>query len=515
MKRTGSVLLALGALVAAPGSIAPAHADPDFSGFSTRATATPLKVEVYEPAIPIPAEPQAEFDFSYTRVDGASGPISAARASALWPGDSVGEGWKTVGEALGMPDTLTKDGYPEQVNAESPGDTTQASQEPFPGVVARVSASDQKAIAKVGYSSGGDVQEDQPDDAAAQDPLSALVTGDLSALGGAITGSSGGSADDPSTGSPLGPLAVLVDAGAMHSVSSTDYSGGAVLARSTSRLGEISLVAGLVKLTGVEVAATTTSNVGTGAKSNYHIHIGGMTIAGQPYSIGPDGIERGGSTTPMPGLPSDPADALKALGISIEMPKPEVLSEGAEGGVNARGLKITIDTQPLRAKLPELPLGELVNQLPDAAAQLKSLLLAATDAHPKLVVSLGVVTTDAMTVAGFGADETATTPTAAGVAGRAGTTGSAVAGAAAAPPAAPGEAPPTDGPPAATTALEALSAVPGLPPLGSIPMVLGLLGLFLASGAGWYLRRAGLLLFGAAGTCVHGLKAGVPDLRKA
>ena len=54
----------------------------------------------------------------------------------------------------------------------------------------------------------------------------------------------------------------------------------------------------------------------------------------------------------------------------------------------------------------------------------------------------------------------------------------------------------------------------GLPPLGSVPMLLILGGLALAGGVGWYLRVAGLQLFGATAACVHGLKAGIPDLRK-
>jgi hypothetical protein len=46
-------------------------------------------------------------------------------------------------------------------------------------------------------------------------------------------------------------------------------------------------------------------------------------------------------------------------------------------------------------------------------------------------------------------------------------------------------------------------------------MLLLLGGLALASGAAWYLRSAGLLLFGGASACSFGLKAGIPDLRKA
>src|SRR4051794_24685229 len=69
-------LLALGGAT----SLTPAHAAADFSGFSTHAQATPLRVEIREPAIPIPSDPQAELNFSYTKVDGASGPIGTARA---------------------------------------------------------------------------------------------------------------------------------------------------------------------------------------------------------------------------------------------------------------------------------------------------------------------------------------------------------------------------------------------------------------------------------------------------
>src|SRR5690348_10035233 len=108
--------LALG-LVAAPlAAMAPAQAvvkaDPTYGGFSTVATASPLKLEVFEPVIPIPTDPQFEMDFSYTRVEGNSGPSTTARASAMWPGPAIGEGLKTFGEQLHLPPQLTDGGYP-------------------------------------------------------------------------------------------------------------------------------------------------------------------------------------------------------------------------------------------------------------------------------------------------------------------------------------------------------------------------------------------------------------------
>lgn len=511
------VMLLTSALCLAPAAIGPAHAaraTADFAGFTAEATATPLKIEVYEPAIPIPADPQFELDFSYTRADGTSGPTGTARASALWPGDSVGEGWKTVGGAIGLPDELTKDGYPIQVNAESPGATTHSSQEPMPGIVTRADAGDQRATAKAGYSTAGDTSQGQLDgDPEPTNPLTALSSGDLSALGSALTGTTS-SGDDQAPTRPLGAFSALVDVGGVQSVSTTDYSGDTLIARSTSRLAEISLVGGLVKLTGVEVVARTTSNLADGAKSTDKVRIGGITIAGQSYAITPDGIE-GGGAPPVPGLPADPTAALKTLGIGIEMPKPQIDADGPQGDIAVRGIQVTIDTTPLRSALPALPIGDLVGGLPDEAGQLKSLLLALGEAHPKVVLTFGANTATAATAAGFDIGEQ---PAAAGSSATGTPSGSAPAGAGSAPAAGadPEVAPaPAAAPASASAALSPASAVPGLPPLGSIPAMVALLGLVLASGAGWYLRRAGGLLFGVGSSCSHGLKAGVPDLRKA
>jgi hypothetical protein len=90
------------------------------------------------------------------------------------------------------------------------------------------------------------------------------------------------------------------------------------------------------------------------------VNYGGITIAGVPYAFTSDGVVAGGSPVPVPGLPAAATDLLKTLGISIEMPKPQVTQDGASATAAAQGLTITIDTAPLRSKLPSLPLGDLV-----------------------------------------------------------------------------------------------------------------------------------------------------------
>lgn len=516
-------LLALG-LVAGSGAAAlvpaqavvPAEA---YGGFATVATASPLKLEVFEPAIPIPTEPQFEIDFSYTRVLGDSGPTTTARASAMWPGAAIGEGLKTFGEQLGLPPQLTENGYPVQANAGYPGDTTQQVQEFFPGMVGRVNAGDKRTVAKVGYT-GTDISDGDAGDGeapASTNPLDAILAGDLGALGGVLTGTVTGSTNDPADSNPMGALSLLIDFDGMSSVSSSDYDGDKVVATATSRIGELRLLTGLIKLTGINVVTKVSSTLGGGAKTSQSVDVGGMTIAGQKFSYGPEGFNVAGSTTPVPGLPTNAADLLKMLGVTIEVPAPVVTKDGLSGSVDAAAVRITLDTKPLRSKLPSLPLDQLVAQLPDLPGQanlLKGLLLSLNTFSPKLVLHLGQSFASATTVAPFdfegGTGETEeVAPAAASGSTGTGTTGAAGTGAVT------GEIPPAaDVTPEVTTPVETLSSVPGLPPLGSIPMLLMLAGLALAGGIGWYLRQAGGILFGGAAACSLGLKAGIPDLRK-
>ncbi|MCZ4500172.1 MAG: hypothetical protein JWQ74_2727 [Marmoricola sp.] len=528
-KRATASVIVLGLFaVGGAASLAPAQADQDFSGFTTFALATPLRVEIYEPAIPIPASPNLELNFSYTKVNGTSGPSSTARGSALWPGDSVGEGLKTFGEQLGLPGALTDNGYPVQINAQTPGDTASATQEFFPGNTGKVSTTDKKAIAKVGYGTAGDVAEgDVGDGKKPTSPslLDLLQTGDLSAIGGILTGALTGKPGDPQpSASPLGGLSALVNVGGMESVSTTDYDpdSDVVTATATARLGTIGLIGGLVKLDGVEVVTKTTSNIAKGAKTSKSITIGGMSIAGQKFGFSGTSVVAQGKDTPIPGLPDAPAAALKALGLSFELGKSVTKKEGPAGSITAEGLRISIDTQPLLSKLPKLPLGDLVSQLPDLPGQaniLKGLIIALGEAHPRIDLVLGQSQTSAQTIAGIDPGTgNVVPPTSTPGTGDPGTsdpgTGDPVT---AAGPVGAEEPPSADNPgsPAPnTTPINPLASVPGLPPLGGLKTWLVLLGALIAAGAGWYLRRAGLLLFGGASTCVHGLKAGIPDLRK-
>lgn len=503
MKRLALSVAALGVVgaglpTAGPVSASPAAEEPPFSGYSSSAWAAPVRLEIYDPSIPIPHSPQFEVEFGYSLVEADSG-SSHGRASWLWPGDPVGEGLKTFVEQLGLPPKLGEKGYPVQVNAIAPGGPAEHKDEPFPGTIMRTSADDAGATASMGFSPDGQTQDSE--DTPTGSPLAGLL-----GLLGAPT-----PAGEPPASAPgiPAPLEVLVDFGGYQSSSRNTADSESVQASSRSALGEVRLLGGLIQMSGISTRSTASSDGSkgvAGGKSTY----GSMTIAGKEFSIGPDGVVSAGKPSPIPGLPDDPAAALAKLGLSIVVPKARLTREGDKAVSVVEGLRIELDTKVLKPVLAALPLDKLVALFPDLpgqASQLKSLLSGVTSLAPRFVITLGVATSTVDTVQAVPVEPPPVVPEPAppGLPGVDTGTG-----------AAPAVVPPVVEPPAAAPA-DLDDVVPvsaGLPPLFSIPGVLFLGALALAVAVGSYLRKMGTLALGA-GSCSHGLASGLPDLRKA
>ncbi|MGZ4449572.1 MAG: choice-of-anchor P family protein [Nocardioides sp.] len=546
-RRAGRSLavLAVVGLALPLGGTAPAHAaaDPAYSGYSTVAQASPVKIEVYEPTIPIPANPQGEVELGYSHVEADTG-SAQGRASYLWPGDAVGEGFKTIVENLGLPDQvsgpLAAQGYPVQVNSTYPSDQQSQADEPFPGMVMRTSASEGRTTAQTGYSTDCQVDPAQPSGGGGGGggggvpgvpglpplpsvpglpPLpvpGAKPSGQASPQAHARASSGKAAADDTSCQLPA-QLAALVDFGGYVSSSSSSNDGTTVGAKSRSALTDVELLGGVITVSGVHATSLASSD-GRHAVPAGRAGYGTLAIAGQEFTIGPDGIRGHGQSQPIPGLPDQPAKALEALGVQITVPKPAYTHDGEQATSDVAALVVTIDTHQLRSKLDGVPFDQIVGAVPDQAGQLKSLLGAAVHLSPKFVITLGDATTSVNTVQGISfPTPTATPPAAGGTSG--GTSGSSGAtsggsstGVGSAPAAG---APAGSSAPAAGTLTDAAPAGAGLPPLYSLPGALLFGGIGLAAAGGTWLRKIGLLALGGAGSCPHGLDSGLPDLRKA
>jgi hypothetical protein len=514
------------ALAALPvGAVAPAQAgdaEPAYSGYATVSHATPLHVELYEPTIPIPASPQAELSFGYSMVE-ADSTTSLGRASYLWPGDAVGEGWKTIIENLGFPPQisgpLAGDGYPFQVNAGSTGKPSDED-EPFPGMVMRARSSDDRTTAQTGYSTNCQVEDGQQEDKGdgGDGP-------DAPSLPGVPPPPSPSSTSEPQDGGATtaraesscripAQLAALVDFGGYISTSDFANKGSAVSATSRAALTDVALLGGVITISDVHAGSVALSNGQTGTprgSSGY----GTLAIAGQEFAIGPDGVEAAGRRQKIPGLPDEPAQALRSLGVAITAPQPKTRQHGDQATTDVAALVVTIDSAQLRRKLDAIPFGDIVDQIPDEAGELKKLLGAAVYLAPKFVITLAETHSEVDTVQGIAIP---TIPITGGGTQSGGSSGgSSGVGTASGSTGAPALATAPPGNPAAPVAagnLQAEPAAAGLPPLYSLPGVLLIGGIALATVAGSYLRRIGVLALGGAGSCAHGLDRGLPDLRK-
>lgn len=504
MKRLALSVAALGLLGAGLPTAGPVSAsspvaeEPGFSGYSSRAWAAPVRIEIYDPAIPIPSSPQIEVEFGYSMVEADSG-SSHGRASWLWPGDPVGEGLKTFVEQTGLPPKLGEKGYPAQVNAIAPGGPAEHKDEPLPGTIMRTTASDTGATASTGFSPDGESQDSEE---TPESPLGGLL---------GLLGVQPAPGEPPASAPGIpAPLEALVDFGGYQSSSRNSADGASVQASSRSALGEVRLLGGLIKMSGISARSVASSDGSKGVATGRSTY-GSMTIAGKEFSIGPDGVVAAGKPGPLPGLPDDPAAALAKLGLKIVVPKTRLTREGDKAVSVAEGLRIELNTEILRPVLSALPLDKLVALFPDLpgqASQLKSVLSGVTSLAPRFVITLGVATSTVDTVQAVPVEPAPTLPEPAAPDLPGVDTGTG---------AAPAVAPPVVEPPAEAGPGDLDGAVPvsaGLPPLFSIPGVLFLGALVLAVAVGSYLRKMGALALGA-GTCSHGLDSGLPDLRKA
>ncbi|GAA1922793.1 hypothetical protein GCM10009815_16940 [Nocardioides marmoribigeumensis] len=499
---------------------APATAGQELGGFVTSATATPLRVEVYERTIPLPTEPQGEVNLAYTRSSGTSGPQGQGRASYLWPGAAVGDGFKTIADQLQLPPQVGEQGYPFQVNSTYPGGAAKDKDEPFPGTVMRTSSDGTATVAKAGFSTTGDVAEEGDQPSSSPSPGPGLPTG-LPGVPGAPSPKARAAGDPPNDGG-LGALSALVQVGSATSVSRSSYATDTITSVGTARLVDLSILGGVITADQLRLTGRTSSNVER-STSRRTVAISGLEVAGTPVTLTEKGLVVGPQGGDLPSLGEEPDKALAELGIAVSLPT--VTTSKGRDAQEVRGIQVSIDLAKLRDRVDtsplDGPLGQVVSQLPDQLGPLKGLLGAPTQARPRLVLVLGDVLTDAAASPAIQVDLPSTgAPVKAGSGGGApalsgGSPGGGVTGGGA-PAAVP--APLAGGQtqevvPTTSAALEPVAS--GLPPLGSVPGMLLLLGVAVAGGAGWWLQKVGGVVLGAGAACPHGLDSGVPDLRKA
>lgn len=346
--------------------LAPAPAKAELGGYTLRAEAAPVLLHIYEPVIPIPAEPQLELSLAYSRAMGSTGPTGRAVSSLLWPGDVVGYG---LPELLQNPDGH----YPVKVDAAHPSGPKDAAQEPVPGSGMRSHASEKAVEAKT-----------------------AMASHTTPAVGGL----------------PLPGALISMDGVASHS--RTEVTGDKAVATAYATAKTISLLGGIVKLHGLRAESSANSN-GDKGESTSKVAWGSLTVVGQTFAFD----DKGAGPVPVPAIPADVTKRLADYGFSITLPKVDTKNDGATGKVTGQGLTITLDTAVLRNKFA---LGWLLDPLlallpAEARDQLTPWLAMA----PKFVFILGSAAAESTASPAFVPDPI--TPGDPGLGGGSGSTG--------------------------------------------------------------------------------------------
>jgi hypothetical protein len=494
--RTSFATLLLSTVVLGLGSPVPAaRADTSLGGYDATATASAVRVMVFEPSLPLPAEPQGDLSIGYTRSSTGTGPSARALASYLWPGDALGDGLGVLmsNEALD---------YPVKVSSKYP-------------------ATPDAPAENTAQLTDGNGMTTSADGSATTSTVTGLgVTG--TNLGSGIgTGLcellTDSCPEAPETPAPVEvpePLALAVTMGHVRSQSTVTLKDHGIASAAHTRASGISLLGGLITIDSLDVRAEAESN-GTKAETSGTSAISGLEIAGQKVRLG-DEVELGGTATDPPDLP---LDALKDLGLTVEYLPTTNEVDHATGHLAAQGLTITVDIATLRDALRLTgagdPLAPVLGQIP----QLGPLLVGLAQLGSKIEIAVGDVSASAKANPAYVPppptddgtdDETDQEDPSGGGSGHgsvAGTGGSVPD---------PGPAVPVSPDPGSipvdTAPTTPVAATP-LPGLDRVPSLLLLGALVLAGAIGWVFRTFGILLMGSP-TCPMGLASGVPDLRK-
>jgi hypothetical protein len=186
---------------------------------------------------------------------------------------------------------------------------------------------------------------------------------------------------------PVGASGELI--GAATSSSTASIKTGLAVAESVSRVSDIILGAGAIRIESVVSTAKATSD-GNAADAVGSTKVEGFTIAGFPVAVTTEGVSIAGQAdVPNPlGQVIDPVNAaLEALGAKITLSNPIVTKQGGAADVIAGGLIISLDNSLLVGDLP-----------PEVKAQLP------LDPQGKLTLVFGSASASADASPGFGED---------------------------------------------------------------------------------------------------------------
>lgn len=264
--------------------------------------------------IPLPNENLIEADVPFARTLISSGPQVDAIGSPYYPGDILGNFGGLASEFF-PPQFPNPGNWPIMARAQYPTNPTYGGSNTF-GPTPTGSPVVPQIVSAAAHASenGGDSTGN----------LTGLVVGPGMGQGGAA----------------------LLQVGTVQASNSVSLATSTVDAVANSVLKAIE-IAGMVDITQLTSDASSSSD-GTTGTPTASLHLGQVTVAGQPAYIDDQGVHVAGNSAGVPGAPT-PAQLQKSLdttlsqdGIQIRLLDPQQTANGAEGIADSGGLVITI-----------------------------------------------------------------------------------------------------------------------------------------------------------------------------
>ena len=352
-RRAWAVVVGGLALLAAGGGglVLPASAQEDsggegIGGFDATARAAATR-QIFTPVNNIiPTENLIEMSIPYASATLSQGPLGHAVAAMAWPGDTFANACVAYPQGFPGPDDPNFDWYPEdgpripipcyEQRAESfaPQGPAEDSNQDFPGALMETRAEDRVVSAVAEYA-------------------------------------------------PQGVEGFSVAGESARSRAAVEE--GVLVSEASSRVNDIVLGAGAIRIQGVVSTARATSD-GAAAMVSGGTTVLGATVAGVPVTIDQNGVSLAEQSTGPLGQVFDPlAEVLAPLGITMQLSGPTTTVEGAEGEIATGGLIVTLDNAAYLANLPP----EVTGQLP-------------VDLTGKLTLVFGQTSARASATPGFG-----------------------------------------------------------------------------------------------------------------
>ena len=296
--------LPLSAFFAAPSAHADDSPGANLAGLNANAYATATQFIPLVKGL-VPAGNLSTGDFfqvsvPYSSASSQTGPASNATASPVYPGPV----------ATGLPGALQTFGFPAAFAALTADPViTTASYPPEPG-----STSSGTYSPPAGSTSGAGTSE---------------------------TNAAEGGASSQSTSSDSSFDNGQIRLGSSHTATATTIKASSVSDLAQTDISHVSILGGSVDIASITSSASASSDGNNGTQTS-DLHVGNVTVAGQPAYIGPDGLHLAGSVSnlALTQLFNSALSALQQAGISITTVNPTSTVNGAAASVDSGAVQI-------------------------------------------------------------------------------------------------------------------------------------------------------------------------------